>query len=508
MGNLKAAAPPKPRREFKAGDVIHDRYELVRPLGEGGMGVVWIAQSLMLDVPVAIKLIHADLRGTAVAERMAREARAAAKLGHPAIARVLDFGKTADNQPYMAMELLHGESLADALDKTTRLSATKAIQSLLPIADGLATAHDKGIVHRDLKPDNIFLARDEVGRVQPKLLDFGIAKSELDDVDRKLTQEGTLLGSPDYMSPEQAYGQDDIDHHSDIWQFCVVLYECITGRVPFVGKNYNALLRSITKDDPQPITDFAAGDAALWRVIERGLKKDKLQRWSSMWELGEALALWLYEQGVREDVTANSLRKTWLESGISGVQMDLDSDRPPVHDTLPPASRRTASFPGVAPAPLPPSARLPGNVTLDGADVGLTTLAPPAEGVRRKGVVLGGASLLLAAGALGWFVFAPAAEQDSAREAAAVNAVAPSATVERSPKPGITPSRRVATPSPSVAASAPTEGSAAAPSTERSSARPMKPRQLGPSKAAPSAPPASPAPAARPAVPADRDFGF
>ena len=326
----KAARAVVPRTEYLAGAVIADRYKLVRPLGRGGMGVVWVAHSLVLGVDVALKLIHSDLGGTTGATRMAREAHAAARLGHPAMVRVFDFGWTSRADPFLVMELVQGESMGSILRRELRLPAIQAVQMLLPLADGLRSAHDKGIVHRDIKPDNILVARDEFGRQQPKLLDFGIAKVEQVQTveDRKLTQEGVALGSPDYMSPEQALGREDIDHRADVWALCVVLYESITGQMPWDKPNYNALMQAIIHEPPAPTTDFSAGDADLWRVIERGLAKHPHNRWASMTELGEALALWLYEHGVKEDISANSLRAVWLDGTLSGVRMDLSSFAP------------------------------------------------------------------------------------------------------------------------------------------------------------------------------------
>jgi len=316
--------------DYLAGAVIADRYKLVRPIGRGGMGVVWVAHSLVLGVDVALKLIHSDLGGSTGATRMAREAHAAARLGHPAMVRVFDFGWTSRADPFLVMELVQGESMGSILRRERRLPAIQAVQMLLPLADGLRSAHDKGIVHRDIKPDNILVARDEFGRQQPKLLDFGIAKVDQPHSaeDRKLTQEGIALGSPDYMSPEQALGREDIDHRTDVWALCVVLYESITGQMPWDRPNYNALMQAIIHDPPPPTTELSAGDADLWTVIERGLQKNPENRWASMTELGEALALWLYKHGVKEDISANSLRAVWLDGSLSGVRMDLGAVSP------------------------------------------------------------------------------------------------------------------------------------------------------------------------------------
>ncbi|MGC4089813.1 MAG: serine/threonine-protein kinase [Polyangiaceae bacterium] len=262
---------PEPNA-YLAGEVIADRYRLQRELGRGGMGVVWLAHSLVLGVDVALKLIRASAAGPGVASRMAREAHAAARLGHPALVRVFDFGWTSRSDPFLVMELVQGETLAAHLEREARIPAIRAVQMLLPIADGLRLAHDRGIVHRDIKPENIFLASDTLGRAQPKLLDFGIAKvGEKGVVDGKLTQVGAVLGSPEYMSPEQALGSEEIDERTDVWSFCVVLYEMVTGTIPFRKPNYNALMQAIINDVPKPASEYGTADAGLWLVIERGL---------------------------------------------------------------------------------------------------------------------------------------------------------------------------------------------------------------------------------------------
>jgi serine/threonine protein kinase len=215
------------------------------------------------------------------------------------------------------MELLRGESFRQMLDRKVRLDAVRTVRTLLPIADALGTAHDKGIVHRDVKPANVFIARDEQDRQRPKLLDFGIAKLDeehLANKSRKLTDFGAVLGSPDYLSPEQAKGSNDIDLRADVWGFSVLLYEAISGKIPFDADNYNALLHAIANDVPVPFTEFAAGDAQLWAIVEKGLRKDPTERWRSMWEYGGALAQWLITQGVVDDISSSSLQGTWIDN--------------------------------------------------------------------------------------------------------------------------------------------------------------------------------------------------
>jgi serine/threonine protein kinase len=322
------SGPPVEAITYLAGEVIGDRYRLVREIGRGGMGVVWVAHSLVLGVDVALKLIRASGAGARTTSRMAREAHAAARLGHPALVRVFDFGWTSRGDPFLVMELVQGETLSAMLERDTRIAAIRAVQMLLPIADGLRLAHEKTIVHRDIKPDNIFLAKDALGRTQPKLIDFGIAKVGPATYDGKLTQVGAVLGSPEYMSPEQALGVDDVDERTDIWSLSVVLYEMVTGTIPFRKANYNALMHAIINDAPKSITEYNAGDATLWQVVERGLAKSREERWPNVTEFGEALAFWLYEHGIKEDLSGNSIRAVWLDGALS-VARDLPPSAAP-----------------------------------------------------------------------------------------------------------------------------------------------------------------------------------
>jgi len=301
--------------------MVAGRYRLVRELGAGGMGVVWVAHSLALGVDVAIKLIRADVADPELSSRMAREAQVTAALGHPAIVRVFDFGMTEDGAPFLAMELAQGETLGALLAREKQLGAVEALKLVLPIVDGLRCAHERGIVHRDIKPENVFIARDPLGRVQPKLLDFGIAKVEHHANVTRLTQIGVVLGSPEYMSPEQARGVGSVDARTDVWALSVLIYEMVTGKVPFEVKNYNALMQAILNEPPVPSFEYGAGDRELWSILAKGLEKSRDKRWASMTELGEALAFWLADRGVTEDAAGNSLGAVWLNGTLTGVSL-------------------------------------------------------------------------------------------------------------------------------------------------------------------------------------------
>jgi serine/threonine-protein kinase len=252
------------------------------------------------------------------------EARAAAKLVHPNIVRIFDIGESETGEPFIVMELLDGESMRDILTRGS-LSPVNAAQLLLPVAEALALAHSRGVVHRDIKPDNVFIA-DVGDTLQPKLLDFGIAKvtSTASVGGASITNTGTVLGSPEYMSPEQALGRADIDQRSDIWSFCIVLYEALAGRTPFSDTSTQAILRAVVQDEPIPLQLVANVDAKLSELVARGLSKDRDLRPQSMFELGQALAAWLFEQGALEDATGAALEYKWLGRG---TESSVDSAR-------------------------------------------------------------------------------------------------------------------------------------------------------------------------------------
>jgi len=309
-GELETGVAASTAGAFAVGSVIDGKYRLEGLLGEGGMGAVWWAHHLQLDLPVAVKLLRAGPDMKTLVERFKLEARAAARLVHPAIVRVFDIDTMESGEPFIVMELLGGENLADLLDRG-RLSAVSAVQLLLPIAEALVLAHAKGIVHRDLKPGNVFLAQDGE-RMQPKLLDFGIAKLTTPEPSGSLTETGVSVGSPNYMSPEQARGSRDVDYRADIWSFSVSLYEAVTGATPFEGDNYNALMRAIVEDKPKPLPIGDDLDHGLAELILWGLAKDRTERASSMQELGRELARWLIDRGVTEDVCGSPLGPRWI----------------------------------------------------------------------------------------------------------------------------------------------------------------------------------------------------
>jgi eukaryotic-like serine/threonine-protein kinase len=236
------------------------------------MGAVWAAHHELIDRDVAIKISDAKLAARAdLRERFLAEARAVGRLRHPNVVDVVDFGELPSGQLYIVFELLNGRSIEEFLEQSGRMTPFDAVTVAIEVCRGLEAAHALGVVHRDLKPANVFLHESPTGGgLVVKLLDFGISKSyDQEGVSLSMTQTGVVLGTPQYMSAEQARGLDDIDIRSDIWGVGVVLYETITGAQPFEGTNYNALLYAIMNDPPTAIASLGVGiPEALDAIIE------------------------------------------------------------------------------------------------------------------------------------------------------------------------------------------------------------------------------------------------
>ena len=286
-------APEAPNRsaESRVGQVIADKYRILRLLGRGGMGEVYEARHVVVGRRFALKFLHEHLAAAGDSlSRFMREAQAAGALDSEHIAAVLDFDTAADGSPFLVMEYLAGENLAALLTREGPLPVGRALAILLQVCKGLDVAHRAGIVHRDLKPDNLFVTQQPSGSELIKILDFGIAKLVDSGSDGAITSSGAILGTPFYMAPEQARGEKSLDFRADIHALGVIAYELLSGKKPHPGEGYNAILAHILTQPVIPLATLSPGlPPGLVAVIERALASEPARRQSSIAQLGDEL---------------------------------------------------------------------------------------------------------------------------------------------------------------------------------------------------------------------------
>ncbi len=291
-GGAEPLAPAGASDEEVAGLVIADRYRLDRKIGTGGMATVWEATHLTLNRAVAIKLIDvAGPRSARLTERFLREARVAGAIRHRNVVDITDFGTTETGRPFMAMELLVGRPLSQLLDGQTHLTVGEVVQIMARVLSGLGAVHDAGIVHRDLKPENIFLVEDADG-VYPKLLDFGVSRADpRTDLESVMpTTENAIVGTPQYMSPEQARVLKDLDHRSDLWSAGVILFEMLSGRLPYDADAVGDVIIQIATEEPPDLATLRPDLAGpLTAVVMKALSRRPEDRFATARDMRAAL---------------------------------------------------------------------------------------------------------------------------------------------------------------------------------------------------------------------------
>ena len=282
--------PASPAQEL-VGAVLNGRFRLVRLLGEGGMGAVYEADSLLGEGKRAVKLLHQEfVKEELILQRFFAESEATRTLNHPNVAQVLETATAENGTPYLVMELLVGTSLATYTDQALTLSPAQAVNVIYGVLQALSMAHGRGIVHRDLKPDNLFLVGDVNGAFNVKVLDFGIAKvMELAGGMGQKTRTGVLLGTPGYMSPEQVKNSKGVDARTDLWSVAVILYELLTAQAPFPGDNEFSRLTSVLSEEPRPIDQVAPHLAGWAPFFQRALMKDPARRFQTAEEMGQGV---------------------------------------------------------------------------------------------------------------------------------------------------------------------------------------------------------------------------
>jgi eukaryotic-like serine/threonine-protein kinase len=284
------SAPSSEVFDSLVGATLANRYQIIRRIGEGGMGAVYEARHTIIGKRVAVKvLLEKFLTKSDFVARLLQEARLASAIGHEHIVDVTDFGTTDDGRAFVAMEFLEGESLAQLVMREAPLPVERSLRITRQVASALGAAHAKGIVHRDVKPENVYLIRRGDADFV-KVVDFGISKAvkqgQGDDTpDYRLTHTGLLLGTPLYMSPEQARGDEDLDERVDVWAMGVMLYECLTGEVPFRANNYLGIISQVlthTAVPPSKLRPELGIPEAVEAVVMHAMEKDRTRRYARM----------------------------------------------------------------------------------------------------------------------------------------------------------------------------------------------------------------------------------
>ncbi len=283
-------APLQPR----PGEVFLGKYRILRVVGEGGMGLVYAAHHLLLDTPVALKILSTEVAQDAEhVSRFLNEARLAARIKSANVCSVMDVGQVADGRPYLVMELLQGTDLASALSARGPLPMAEILDFALQALEGIAHAHSRGIVHRDLKPSNLFVAHEPGVPPVVKVLDFGISKFETFNRSHgAITSTSAILGSPAYMSPEQIKDARSVDERADLWSMGVILYELATGECPFDAPTPGAIFARILGDSvPTPLCQLRPdAPAALEAIVLRCIRRNPDERFPNVLELARAIA--------------------------------------------------------------------------------------------------------------------------------------------------------------------------------------------------------------------------
>jgi len=325
------------------GKIVAGKYRLVRLLGSGGMGEVYEAHHAGIGRRFAIKFLHQLLAGNREAvARFQREAQAAGGLENENIAAVVDIGVAEDGAPFLVMEYLEGEDLSRLLVRSGPLPVPRAAYIAIQTCRGLAAAHARGIVHRDLKPENLYVCKRNDGSDQVKILDFGIAKLH---VSTGLTQTGTTMGTPFYMSPEQARGAKEVDPRTDLYSLGVILYEMLSGAKPHPGDSYNEILYHVLTQEPTPLSAIRPGlPLGLSQVVGKSMAHEVSNRFSSAAELTTALIPFAGRNvtPVLSQVGLAVATGATMSSPVSLPAMAIPTPiAPPVVDTAAPSRRRS-----------------------------------------------------------------------------------------------------------------------------------------------------------------------
>ncbi|MBX7194404.1 MAG: serine/threonine protein kinase [Sandaracinaceae bacterium] len=336
-------------------------YVVVQRVADGAMGRVYEGRHASSRQKVAIKVLHPDVAKDRIAvERFKREYETAKEIDSPFVVRVIDFGDTGDGSFYLTMEYLHGEELGTLLRREGAQPVARALRILCQVACGLDDAHSFGVIHRDLKPDNLFLVKTPAGD-EVRILDFGSVKLQM-ETGPKLTAFGTTLGSPYYMSPEQAMGKADVDNRTDLFALSAITYEMLTGKIAFDGPAVAQILMKIVNDMPPPLSGVRRGmPLSLDDVIEKAIAKDKKKRHDGtvMFAADVLGAIGLLPVGAPQD---RATVEAWGKKTIPELEAALATATPRAAQAFgapAPAAPTPAATPAPGPAPYTPTGAAP-----------------------------------------------------------------------------------------------------------------------------------------------------
>jgi serine/threonine-protein kinase len=469
----------------REGDVIGGKYRIDSVLGSGAMGVVVSAHHVVLGTTVAIKLLRPNMvEDKEAVARFMREARAAAQLRNEHVAHVLDVDKLESGAPYLVMELLEGFDLAHWLRMRGRLTVEQATEFLLQTCEAVAEAHELGIVHRDLKPANLFCTRRANGLMSIKVLDFGISKITRvptnDDV-TEMTNATALIGSPPYISPEQLDSPRDVDVRTDIWALGVILYELLTGSLPFYAQRIPELCVKIATQQQPPLRSLRPdAPEAIEVVVRRCLEKERSRRYPNVVALALALAEFAPK---RARVSVVRIMRTMQAAGLSttGPTIPILSERPAPVTVL---SVRARSSPSIADSTLPDLSDRPSYHTASRSINPLLQKNGSAKSRTRQLAAVGSLSLgaiaLIAALGTGFVVRRSVSSAQGHAGPIAIPSPPPAALELQAPPPGAplqAPPPGVPAPSPLSSSESPDNALAAAVQAEAPDGGTGKPRQ-------------------------------
>jgi len=444
---------------LETGEILDGKYRIVRLLGEGGMGAVYEGENTFIRRRVAIKVLHAGLTANEeVAQRFEREAQAAGRIGNDHILEVIDLGVLTNGDRFIVMEFLDGEPLGARIAQKKRLTPGELAPLIRQTLVGLGAAHRAGIVHRDLKPDNIYVLKSKAGRQDfVKIIDFGISKFQPLAADgMKMTRTGAVMGTPYYMSPEQASGSGEADQRSDLYSVGVMMFEAVTGQVPFDGTTFNQLMfKIVLADVPRPEALVPGLDPAFASIISKAMARDVTQRFQTADDFCTAI-------------------DAWLKSGTAV--------------TIPPTADPAAT------ALLPPGAGAPSPARRPTPATG-GTWATPADSIPMKkgpsaGVVIGlalglclvgaGAAYALLGGGAKPAPEPPASAADAPSPTVAAPVITPEPSKPEAPPPIVSPTE--VSPAPSASVAAPSGVPLPKPKVRPAAPRPAAPRPAKPSQ--------------------------